>query len=111
MFSMKTSVHLKDTWTRAGDRYCEDLTEDEKSRYHNATLENEFYDASAAEKRYQASSTSRRWMAKLQLLPDATGQYDQALDVSTNAYPLAMSPLWGSLRVLFHVRLMTQAST
>ena len=105
VLSMEPSPESKNAWARARDRYVEDLNEDERLLYRNATLENIFYGASAAERGHQASSTSRVWMAKLQPFLDAVGQYGQALDVFANTYPLALSPLWGSLRVLFHVNL------
>ena len=81
----------------------EDLTQEEKQSYLQATPEKIFYDASAAEKRHEASSTSRRSMHKLQPFIAAIEQYGQAIDVYSNAYPLVLSPLWGSIRVLLMV--------
>ena len=98
-----------DAWTRAKNRYLEDLTHEEKQLYIQATPETIFYDASAAEKRHEASSTSRRVIHKLQPFIAAIKQYGQALDVYSNAYPLVLSPLWGSIRVLLLVCPPSQA--
>lgn len=81
----------------------EDLTHEEKQLYMRATPEMIFYDASAAEKSHEANSTSRGLMHKLQPFVAAIEQYGQALDVYSNAYPLALSPLWGSIRILLMV--------
>ena len=102
-----------DAWTRAKSRYVEDLTHAEKQFYMQASPETIFYDASAAEKRHEAISTSRRLMHKLQPFVAAIEQYGQALDVYSNASTLALSPLWGSIRVLLlvwpHVKLLNLA--
>ena len=87
----------------------EDLTHEEKQLYLQASPEMIFYDASAAEKSHGASSSSRGLMNKLQPFISAIEQYSQALDVYSNAYPLALSPLWGSIRVLLLVRLSLKA--
>ena len=100
---MATHLPSQDAWSRARNRYIEDLTHEEKQSYMQATPETIFYDASAAEKSHEASSTSRGLMYKLQPFVAAIEQYGQALDVYSNAYPLALSPLWGSIRVLLMV--------
>ena len=93
---METFVPFQDAWTLARNRYVEDFTEAERQIYYQATLENIFYDASAAEKTLQAKSLSRSCMTNLRPLLNAIEQYVQALDVYANAYPLVMCPLWGS---------------
>ena len=102
---MMSPLPSQDAWTRARNRYVEDLTHEEKQFYIQATPERIFYDASAAEKSHKASSIGRGLMHKLQPFVDAIEQYGQALDVYSNAYSLALSPLWGSIRVLLLVRL------
>ena len=104
---MASHLHLpfQDSWTRARNLYFEDLTHEEKQLYMKATAETIFYDASAAEKRHGANSTSRGLMHKLQPFIAAIDQYGQALDVYSNAYSLALSPLWGSIRVILLVGL------
>lgn len=97
---MGSTVPRKDAWARARDRYVEDLSKDEQALYESATPESIFYDASAAEKTHASISTSLKAAHKLQPLIAAIDQYGQALDVYSNAYPLVMSPLWGSIRVL-----------
>ena len=100
---MASQLRSRDAWTRARDRYIEDLTHEEKQMYLQASPEMIFYDASAAEKRHAASSKTRGLMDKLQPLVAAIEQYGQALDVYSNAYPLALSPLWGSIRIVLLV--------
>ena len=96
-------------WTRARERYIEDLTDEEKKLFakgSKATLEATLYDASAAEKSHRASSRGRRLTSRI-LLPliDAIEQYGEALNVYANASSTIISPLWGSIRVVMHVRL------
>ena len=100
---MATHLPAQDAWSRARNRYIEDLTQEEKQSYLQATPETIFYDASAAEKRHEASSHSRGLMNKLQPFVAAIEQYGRALDIYSNAFPLALSPLWGSIRVLLRV--------
>ena len=100
---MERTVPCKDAWTRAKDRYVEDLSEEEKSLFKYASPELLFYDASAAEKVHKSDSISLNIMSKLQPLIAAIEQYGKALDVFSNSYSLVMSPLWGSIRVLLHL--------
>ena len=100
---MSQRVPLQDSWTRAKNRYVEDLTEEEKHLYYRATPETLFYDASAAQKLHQDQSTLRSVSDNIQPFVSAIEQYGQALDVYSNAYPLILSPIWGSVRVLLFV--------
>ncbi len=100
---MEASFPFQDAWTRAKMRYIEDLNEEEKQLYYQATPETLFYDASAAQKKYTAQSTTFALSERLQPLREAIAQYGQALDVYSNAYPLVLSPIWGSIRVVLHV--------
>lgn len=100
---MTSHLPSQDAWTQAKNRYIEDLTHEEKQLYLQASPEKIFYDASAAEKSHGAKSTSRGLMDKLQPFVAAIEQYGQALDVYSNAYPLVLSPLWGSIRILLLV--------
>lgn len=97
-------------WTRARERYIEDLTDEERHLFakgSKATLEATLYDASAAEKSHRASSGGGRKFTSRILLPfiDAIEQYSEALDVYANASSTILCPLWGSVRVVMHVRL------
>jgi hypothetical protein len=82
----------------------EDLNEEEKKRFATASLENLFYSASAAQKEHEEKSISRTISQRLEPFVAAIDQYGAALDVFTNTYSLAMAPLWGSIRVLLHVK-------
>ena len=107
---MANHLPSQDAWSRARNRYIQDLTHEEKQLYMKATPETIFYDASAAQKSHEAGSTSRGLMYKLQPFVAAIEQYAQALDIYANAYPLALSPLWGSIRVLLKVLHSSTAS-
>ena len=100
---MASHSSSQDAWTRARNRYTEDLNHEEKQWYLQATPDLILYDASAAEKRHGASSTSRGLMDKLRPFVTAIQQYSQAINVYSNAFPLALSPLWGSVRVILLV--------
>ena len=93
-----------DAWTRARDRYTEDLSGQERDLYNKATIDNIFYDASAAEKTHRANSSTRRFATqRLGPLLDAIAEYGKAIDVYANTSPLVLCPLWGSIRVVLHV--------
>lgn len=81
---MASHQTAQDAWTRAKERYMEDLTDEEKQLYLHASPEMILYDASAAEKRHGASSTSRGLMNRLQPFVAELEQYGQALDVYSN---------------------------
>lgn len=100
---MAAAVPHKDAWTRARDRYIEDLNEEERALYATASPEAIFYDASAAEKVHASSSSGIMIADKLAPLIAAIEQYSKALDVYANAYPLVLSPLWGSIRIVLHL--------
>jgi hypothetical protein len=101
---MARSYAATDPWQLACNRYIEDLNEEEKKRFTTASLKNLFYDASAAQKEHEEKSISRTISQRLEPFVAAIDQYGAALDVFTNTYPLAMAPLWGSIRVLLHVK-------
>ncbi|KAL8848571.1 MAG: hypothetical protein Q9221_006404 [Calogaya cf. arnoldii] len=96
---MASTIPHKDAWARARDRYVEDLSTEEKSLYNTASPESIFYDASAAQKINNSSSSGVKVADKLGPLVAAIEQYGKALDVYANAYPLVLSPLWGSIRI------------
>ena len=102
--SVSPTIPSIDAWTRARERYVEDLSEDEREIYSKASPENIFYDASAAEKTHRAFSSSRRFVTeKLKPIVGAIEEYGRALDVYANAYALILCPLWGSIRIVLHV--------
>ena len=100
---MAWSYTATDPWQLACSRYMEDLNEEEKKIFANASLENLFYSASAAQKEHEEMSKSRAISARLEPFVTAIDQYATALDVYSNTYSLATGPLWGSIRVLLHV--------
>ncbi|KAH0556319.1 hypothetical protein GP486_005756, partial [Trichoglossum hirsutum] len=60
----------------------EDLSEEEKKIFANASLENLFYSASAAQKRHEEISKSRTISARLEPFVSAIDQYAIALDIA-----------------------------
>ena len=100
---MKRTIPCRDAWTRAVNRYLKDLSKEEQALFQHASPESLLYSASAAGKSNASKSTSVKAIGKLQPLVSAVEQYGQAIDVYANAYPLAMSPIWGSIRVVLHL--------
>lgn len=95
---MALDIFSADAWTRARDRYIEDLSEKEKQLFLNASLETIFYSASVAKKSHRPDVASQ-----LQTFVAAIEQYGKALDVYANSSSLILCPLWGSVRVVLHV--------
>ena len=75
--------------------------------FSQASPETILYDASAIEKTHKAKSTTRGAVRKLQPFVEAIEQYGSALDIYSSIYPLAIGPIWGSVRVVLHVRIPT----
>ena len=91
-----------DAWTKARERFIEDLEEPERLMFAEASLENIFYSVSAAQKTHQKNSRSLCLASKLDSLLAGIDQYGKAMDVISQASPF-ICPLWGALRVLIHV--------
>lgn len=100
---MAENVPITDPWVRARNRYLEDLDEEEQKSFKTASIENLFYSASASQKDHEMNSKTRVLSRKLEPLIAAIDQYGKALDVFSNTYSLAMSPIWGSIRVVLQV--------
>lgn len=103
MAGRRALTSTTDPWSLALSRYIEDLNEEEKSVFANASLENLFYSTSVAQREHQETSKSRALSARLEPFVTAIDQYSVALDIYSNSSPLVMSPIWGSIRVLLHV--------
>lgn len=92
-----------DAWAQARARFIEDLDDSEKALFANASFENVFYGASAAQKFHEVQSTSRSLAAKTNTLLAGINEWGNALDVYANASAMILCPLWGSIRILIHV--------
>lgn len=92
----------RSAWEQARERFVKDLEEPERLMFAEASLENIFYSASAAQKSHQNSSRSRNLASKLDVLLAGIDQYGKAMDVFSQASPFLCS-LWGALRVVIHV--------
>lgn len=104
MSNIRTNLPVPvEPWESAKHRFLEGLSAQEKQRFENATLENIFYDASVTKKIHQQKSKTWAAQERLSSLVDAIEDYGKALDIYSNAYGLILCPIWGSLRVIFHV--------
>lgn len=92
-------------WAQARERFLEDLEESERLMFAEASLENLFYSASAAQKVHREGSRSRYLASKLNSFLAGIDQYGKALDVWSQGSTI-LCLLWGSLRVVIHVRVL-----
>ncbi|KAF2654798.1 hypothetical protein K491DRAFT_600076 [Lophiostoma macrostomum CBS 122681] len=90
-------------WEAAKAKFLDGLSQEEWQRFRNATPENLFYDASAAQKRHARGSRSWVLQQKTTSLVEGIAEYGKALDVYSNASSLILCPLWGSIRVVLHI--------
>jgi hypothetical protein len=105
MSNIRTSLPVAtQPWEAAKARFLERLSPEDVRNFHEATIENLFYATSAAQKRYAQQSRSWPLQQRLSSLVDAIDDYGKALDVFANTYSLVLSPVWGSIRVVIHVR-------
>ena len=89
-------------WAHARERFVEDLEEPERRLFAEASLENIFYSASAAQKTHEEESRLRYLASKLESLLAGIDQYGKAMDVFSQA-SMFVCPLWGALRIIIHV--------
>lgn len=94
-----------DPWQAAHALYMKDLNAEEQALFTTATLENLLDSTNTAQKQHKDESKSRNIFNRLEPFVNAIDQYGSVLDVYASTYPLAMAPLWGSVRVLLHVTL------
>lgn len=99
---MTSAESSYDPWSLAKERYLEGLEPHEKTLFHEATLENLYYDTSNLE-RDDSNSKSRKIIQKLQPLVEKIEDYGKALDAYANIAPTYISPIWGSIRILIVV--------
>lgn len=90
-------------WEIAKARFMTDLTDSEKAIFQKASLENLFYASSVACKDYDANSKLPKFSKKLQPMIECIDAYGKALDVFSNASPIFLCPIWGSIRVVLHI--------
>lgn len=104
MWSLRTSLPVPiQPWEAAKATSLVDLSLEEQMRFYNATLENLFYDASVTQEKHAQNNRSWLIQERLSSLVDAISDYDKALDIYSNTYGLILCPIWGGLRVVFHV--------
>ena len=103
----RSAVALK-PWDLAKDRFLEDLPSNERELFKDATLENIFYSTSVQQKKHASDSKLLSASKRLEPFLQCVEGYGKALDVISNSAPLILSPLWGGLRVILHVRLILE---
>ena len=91
-------------WQSAAARFVDGLPDGEQALFESASPENLFYSSSAAFKKYNANSNLQAVRKKIQPMVDSIAAYGKAMDVFANMSPTVLGPLWGSLRVVLHVR-------
>lgn len=105
MSNIRTSLPVPtQPWEDAKTRFIAGLSPEEAARFYAATPENLFYDASAAQKKHAQNSRAWLMQERISSLVDAIDDFGKALDVYSNTYGLVICPLWGSLRIILHVR-------
>jgi hypothetical protein len=57
-----------------------------------------------AEENHRSRSSTRRYTKKIEPFLKGVEQYGKAIDVFVNAYPTILSLIWGSVRLILHVR-------
>lgn len=105
MSNIRTSLPFStEPWEAAKDKFLEALTPEEIQSFDNATPENLFYEASALQKKH--AHESRMWKMQGKMIPLIEGvkDYGRVIDVYSNTYGLILSPIWGSIRIILHVR-------
>lgn len=105
MASIQTELSIPtQPWEAAKARFLEGLSPEEVKEFQEATLENLFYSASAAQKKHGQRSKSWIWQERLASFASGIEDYGKALDVFPNMSPMVLAPLWGSVRVVLQVR-------
>ncbi|KAF1850123.1 uncharacterized protein K460DRAFT_269511 [Cucurbitaria berberidis CBS 394.84] len=104
MSTIRTTLPIPtQPWQAAKSRFLNGLSPEDTRRFKDATLENLFYDASAAQKKHALNCKSWLLQERLSSLVDAVDEYGKALDVFSNIYGLILCPIWGGLRVILHI--------
>ena len=80
------------------------ISNDERSYLEKTTKEDIIQDLRAADEAYRKSSMARSASKRMSPMVDCILQYANALDVMSNANPLPVSLIWGSMRIVLQVR-------
>ena len=80
-----------------------EMTDEEKRLFETASLDTIYESLDLSQKSHEKISKSRAFVTKLKPFLDALERYGKAFDVYTNAAPIILCPLWGSIRVLLIV--------
>ena len=92
-----------DPWTRACEKFKEDLSEEEKRVFSAASPDNLLAGTLISYQRHEANSKSHRVIKALEPFVSTIRDYGAALDVLANTYSLVLSPLWGCIRIILRI--------
>ena len=96
---------LEDRFGGITHAFFETLSPNEKALFKATTIaELLLEEVKAAEKIHKDKSISRKVSQALKPLVQGVEQYGAALDVISNASSQFLCPVWGSMRVILHVR-------
>jgi hypothetical protein len=104
MSRIRTSLPIStQPWKAAKAKFLDGLSPEQIVRFNDATLENTFQAASAAQKSH--SHIDRGWVLRQRIssLVDDIDEYGKALEIFPNTSGLILSHIWGGLRVVLHV--------
>lgn len=94
---LDSTVFDLDPWLTAKQRFLEEISDDvERALFDTAAVENIFNGTKDASQ----DGRARLFVAKIQPLVDALGDFGSALDNFTNIAPAFLAPIWGSIRVV-----------
>jgi hypothetical protein len=68
------------------------------------TAEDVLGEVRKAEENHRSKSITRRYTKKIEPFLKGVEQYGKAIDVFVNVYPEVLSLIWGSARLILHVR-------
>jgi len=108
MSNIRTSLPIPtQPWEAATAKFLEGLSAEEVTRFRTGTIENLFYGTSVVQRKHAQESRVWPLQQRMSSLVDAIDDYGKALDVYANTYGLILSPIWGSIRVLLHVSVVS----
>ena len=98
----------EEPWGVAAEGFLEDLEEEERERFYKATLSNLFPSIDAAH--HSTHNNEIRWQAasrRLNTFLSGIEDFAKAIGLFEHAISTIISPIWGSVRVVLHVSLLS----
>jgi hypothetical protein len=96
---------MMDAFEAAKNKFLSSLSAQEAATLGSPhTAEDVLTEVRNAEENHRKKSTTRRYTKKIEPFLKGVEQYGKAIDVFVNVYPEALSVIWGSARLILHVR-------